>query len=68
MAESPDDDDAGRGPFRVRIPGFVGDEDIGLGEAVQRVTYRLGVSSCGGCQQRRTALNRWVVFVPTRAR
>ncbi|HTQ95062.1 MAG TPA: hypothetical protein VMK84_36770 [Streptosporangiaceae bacterium] len=29
--------------YRVRLPGFVRDQDIGLGDAVSRVTARFGV-------------------------
>jgi hypothetical protein len=50
------------GPYRVRLPGFVSDDDIGLGDAVKRVTYAMGIKPCGGCERRAAALNRWVVF------
>jgi hypothetical protein len=49
-------------PHRVRLPGFVGDEEIGLGDAVKRVTSYFGARPCGGCEQRRVALNRWMTF------
>ena len=49
-------------PHRVRLPGFVRDEEIGLGDAVKRMTYALGVRPCGGCEARAAALNRWMVF------
>ena len=49
-------------PHRVRLPGFIKDEEIGLGDAVKRVTYAFGVKPCGGCEQRAAALNRWMVF------
>ena len=49
-------------PHRVRLPGFVRDEEIGLGDAVKRVTYALGMRPCGGCERRAAALNRWMVF------
>jgi hypothetical protein len=49
-------------PYRVRLPGFLTDRDLGLGDAIQRVTYAFGVRSCGGCQQRRESLNNWMVF------
>lgn len=49
-------------PHRVRLPGFVTDEDIGLGDAVKRVTYALGIKPCSGCERRAAALNRWFVF------
>ena len=48
--------------FRVRLPRFVGDEEIGLGDAVKRLTYGFGIKACGGCETRAAALNRWVVF------
>jgi hypothetical protein len=47
---------------RIRLPGFVTDEDIGLGDAVKRVTYALGMKPCSGCERRAAALNRWFVF------
>ena len=46
----------------VRLPGFVSDEDIGLGDAIKRVTYAFGIRPCGGCERRAAALNRWFVF------
>jgi hypothetical protein len=49
-------------PHRVRLPGFVRDEDIGLGDAVKRMTYAMGVRPCGGCERRAAAMNRWMVF------
>jgi hypothetical protein len=49
-------------PYRMRLPGFIRDEEIGLGDAVKRVTYAMGVRSCGGCEGRAAALNRWMVF------
>jgi hypothetical protein len=49
-------------PCRVRLPGFVGDEDIGLGDAIKLVTYAFGIRPCGGCERRAAALNRWFVF------
>jgi hypothetical protein len=51
-----------RPPYRVRLPGFVQEEDIGLGDVIKRATYSVGVRPCGGCEQRAAALNRWVVF------
>jgi len=51
-----------RQPYRVRLPGFVKDEEIGLGDVFKRVTYSVGIRPCGGCDQRAAALNRWMVF------
>jgi hypothetical protein len=47
---------------RVRLPGFIADEEIGLGDVIKRVTYAVGVRPCGGCGRRAAALNRWVAF------
>ena len=47
---------------RVQLPGFITDEDIGLGDVVKRVTTAIGIKPCGGCERRAAALNRWVVF------
>jgi hypothetical protein len=49
-------------PYRVRLPGFVTDEEIGLGDVIRRTTYALGIKPCGGCDRRAAALNRWMVF------
>jgi hypothetical protein len=49
-------------PHRVRLPGFIGDEEIGLGDAIKRTTAYFGIKPCGGCLQRAAALNRWMVF------
>ena len=51
-----------RPPHRVHLPGFVTDDDIGLGEVIKRVTSTFGIRSCGGCERRAAALNRWFVF------
>ena len=48
--------------FRVRLPGFVGEDELGLGEVLSRVTTSLGIRPCGGCKKRASALNRLVVF------
>jgi hypothetical protein len=54
--------DSKDGPFRIRLPGFIRDEEIGLGDVVKRVTYVAGIRPCGGCDKRAAALNRRVVF------
>jgi hypothetical protein len=51
-----------RQPHLVRLPGFIRNEDVGLGDFVTRVTSSAGVRPCGGCQRRAAVLNRWVVF------
>jgi hypothetical protein len=53
---------------RVRLPGFLLEDTIGLGEALSRATATFGIRPCGGCQRRAAALNRWLVFTGTRRR
>jgi hypothetical protein len=60
MSEEPSESE--RRPYRVRLPGFVKDEDIGLGDAIKHVTRAFGVRPCGGCDRRAAVLNRWVVL------
>lgn len=50
-----------RPPVRLRLPGLVADE-IGLGDAIARVTTAVGLQPCGGCEARAAALNRWMIF------
>lgn len=52
----------GNQPYQVRLPGFVVDEDIGLGDAMKKLTYAIGIKPCGGCVARAEAMNRWMVF------
>jgi hypothetical protein len=47
---------------RVRLPGFLVEEEIGLGDVIKRVTYAMGVKPCAGCEKRAAALNRWMTF------
>jgi hypothetical protein len=55
--------DAGKDePYRVRLPGFITDEQVGLGDVVKRITYAAGIKPCGGSGRRAAALNRWMVF------
>jgi hypothetical protein len=58
--ESPDKE--APAPHRVRLPGFVKDEEIGLGDVITRATALAGIKPCGGCKQRAASLNRWMVF------
>jgi hypothetical protein len=51
-------------PHRVRLPGFLIDEKIGLGDLIKHATYASGVRPCSGCERRAAALNRWIVFSP----
>jgi hypothetical protein len=49
-------------PRKVRLPGFITGDEVGLGDVVQRVTYAMGIKPCGGCERRAAAMNRWMIF------
>jgi hypothetical protein len=49
---------------RVRLPRFVAEESIGLGDVVKRVTSAVGIAPCSGCRERAARMNRWVGFEP----
>lgn len=34
----------------IRLPGFLNENEIGMGDAIKRATSYLGVAPCGGCQ------------------
>jgi hypothetical protein len=47
---------------RVRPPGFLIEEEIGLGDLIKKTTYAIGIQPCNGCEKRAAALNRWMSF------
>ena len=49
-------------PHRIRLSGFIKEEEIGLGDVIKRVTYAMGIKRCAGCEKRAAALNRWMRF------
>ena len=51
-----------RPPYRVRLPGFITEEDVGLGDVIKRATSTVGMRPCDACARRAAALNRWLVF------
>jgi hypothetical protein len=51
-----------RQPHRIRLPGFIKEEEIGLGDVIKKVTYTIGIKPCAGCGKRAAALNRWMRF------
>ncbi|MEO7194207.1 MAG: hypothetical protein ABIZ05_05195 [Pseudonocardiaceae bacterium] len=51
-----------REPRRVRLPGFISDEDVGLGDVLKKATSIVGIRPCGGCAERARRLNNWMVF------
>jgi hypothetical protein len=44
-------------PYRIRLPGFVSDTEIGFGDVVGKAAAFVGVKACGGCQHRAATLN-----------
>jgi len=51
---------AERQSHRVRLPGFLIEEEIGLGDLIKKTTYAIGIKPCSGCERRAEALNRWM--------
>lgn len=51
-----------RPAHRMRRPGFLIEEEVGLGDLLKKATYAMGISPCGGCERRAAALNRWMSF------
>ncbi|MEZ4620156.1 MAG: hypothetical protein R2867_32265 [Caldilineaceae bacterium] len=49
-------------PRRVRLPGFILDEEIALGDAIKRATSYIGIKPAVAGEKRAAALNRWLVF------
>jgi hypothetical protein len=68
QSKAVEQDESEREPYRVRLPGFITEEDVGLGDVIKRVTYRVGIRPCTGCERRAAALNRWLVLSGSRPR
>jgi hypothetical protein len=49
-------------PYRVRLPGFIDETDVGLGQVVTTATAYFGIKPCGGCARRAAYLDKWLVF------
>jgi hypothetical protein len=47
---------------RVRLPGFLKEREVGLGDSIKQMTRAIGIRPCGGCEKRAATLNRWVTF------
>jgi hypothetical protein len=48
---------APRPPRTVRLPVFVAESQVGLGDAIKRATSAVGIKPCGGCERRAQWLN-----------
>jgi hypothetical protein len=66
--QSAQQDRSGHTPHRVRLPGFITDEEIGLGDVIKRTTTYFGIKPCGECNRRAAALNHWLVFTSRRSK
>jgi hypothetical protein len=51
----------------IRLPGFIIQEEVGLGDIIKKVTYRMGIESCEPCKKRAEFLNRRFVFSPKKS-
>lgn len=49
-------------PYRISLPGFVRDEEVGLGDVIKHATASIGIKPCGQCGDRAAKLNSWVRF------
>jgi len=47
---------------KIRLPGFVSDKEVGVGDVIKRATSVVGIRPCGSCIERAASLNRWLVF------
>ena len=55
-----------REPWRVRLPGFIAEEEVGLGDFVKKATSAVGIRPCAPCEDRARHLNNWLVFTGRR--
>jgi hypothetical protein len=59
-------DQATKSTYRLKLPQFIIQESVGLGEVIKRGTTALGIRSCQGCEQRAAQLDRRFRFEPRR--
>ena len=43
-----------------RLPGFINEQDTGLGDVIARASTHFGIRPCEGCKRRAATLNRWL--------
>jgi hypothetical protein len=48
--------------YRVPLPGFVSQKEVGLGSVIKSVTSAVGIKPCEACKKRAAALNARIVF------
>ena len=62
------EEESERQPYKVRLPGFISEGEVGLGDLIKRATSSFGIRPCGGCEERAAALNHWLTFSGRRSR
>lgn len=68
IESSAQSDETEHPPHHVRLPGFITDEEIGLGDVIKRATSFVGIKPCGDCERRAATLNRWLTFTNRRSK
>jgi len=68
MSERKESKQSSEPTHRVRLPGFIIENEIGLGDVIKSATSAIGVRPCAGCEHRAAALNRWLVFTGWRSK
>jgi hypothetical protein len=48
--------------YQVRLPVFISDAAVGLGDVIKKATAAVGITACAACDRRAAMLNRWVTF------
>lgn len=61
---------ASRTPVRLKIwlPRSYFVEEIGLGDAIKKISSAIGISPCGSCERRALTLNHWAILSSRRSR
>lgn len=47
---------------RVRLPGFLVQGELGLGDALKKMTSYFHIAPCSACERRATKLNAWITL------
>ena len=55
---------SGQARHHVRLPRFLVNEPVGLGQVVKRITRAAGVEPCAPCERRAARLDRWLRIEP----
>ena len=57
-----------RRPLQVHFPGWITDDEVGLGDVIKYATSLIGIQPCDTCARRAAMLNRWMVFSSRRTK